>query len=223
MGCFQDGLDFDELSRTLSGTPTAEMAPTEYTYTVTDAAGSTASLTFTIEVRSAAALLAFSALKALYDATSGGSWTNNANWDTTMVPTEAELRMWYGLTLADDGWLTKLSLASNNLDGTIPDALGSLDSLESLDLYNNFIRGSIPGVLGKLTSLRYLVLGSNTLSDSIPSELGQLAQLERLDLRDNSFTGVLPLSLTNLTNLQYFHFEGTEPLCPARCGISGLA
>ena len=205
-GLLPDGLDFDELSRTLSGTPTAEMAPTEYTYTVTDAAGSTASLTFTIEVRSAAVLLAFSALKALYGATNGGSWNNNANWDTTMVPTEAELRMWYGVTLAD-GWLTELSLANNSLNGTIPDALGSLDSLKSLNLNNNFLGGSIPDSLGNLGTLHFVNLSHNALDGAIPVSLGNLTHLKALHLGSNDLSGTIPSVLGDLVKLRWLNLN----------------
>ena len=44
------GVAFDDSSRTLSGRPTTVTAPTEYTYTATDPAGASASLSFTIEV-----------------------------------------------------------------------------------------------------------------------------------------------------------------------------
>ena len=44
------GLTFDAATRTISGTPTAEVAATVYTYTVTDEAGASASRSFTIEV-----------------------------------------------------------------------------------------------------------------------------------------------------------------------------
>ena len=44
------GLQLDARNPWIGGTPTTTMPSTPYTYTVTDAAGQTASLTFTIEV-----------------------------------------------------------------------------------------------------------------------------------------------------------------------------
>ena len=44
------GLTFDAATRTISGTPTAEAAAKEYSFTVTDEAGASASHSFTIEV-----------------------------------------------------------------------------------------------------------------------------------------------------------------------------
>lgn len=47
-------------------------------------------------------------------------------------------------------------LYGNNISGEIPDDLGSLENLVSLDLYLNGLTGSIPDTLGKLTQLRFL-------------------------------------------------------------------
>ena len=44
------GLTFDSTARTVTGTPTAALGKTSFTYTVTDGAGDTATLTFDIEV-----------------------------------------------------------------------------------------------------------------------------------------------------------------------------
>ena len=49
------GLAFDEATRTVSGTPTAVTPAASYTYSATDNAGSSASLTFTIEIVAAVA------------------------------------------------------------------------------------------------------------------------------------------------------------------------
>ena len=44
------GLRFNQVTRVLSGTPTSPQPATRYTYTVTDASGATASLTFSLSV-----------------------------------------------------------------------------------------------------------------------------------------------------------------------------
>ena len=59
------GVSFTESTRTVSGTPTATMPETEYTYTATDGAGNSASLAFHIRVASV------SADDALFVSTSG--------------------------------------------------------------------------------------------------------------------------------------------------------
>lgn len=47
-------------------------------------------------------------------------------------------------------------LYSNNISGPIPNDLGNLTSLVSLDLYLNSFTGPIPETLGKLSKLRFL-------------------------------------------------------------------
>jgi Leucine-rich repeat (LRR) protein len=49
-----------------------------------------------------------------------------------------------------------LILYNNQLNGQIPEELGSLTSLRYLYLYDNQLSGAIPASLGSLTSLQYL-------------------------------------------------------------------
>ena len=72
------------------------------------------------------------ALVALYSATNGDSWTNSTNWKAGTPepdgfgPVGSE-NTWYGVTTnAGNTFVLGLSLASNNLSGTIPAALGDL-------------------------------------------------------------------------------------------------
>lgn len=57
-------------------------------------------------------------------------------------------------------WIIPLSngreLYSNNITGKIPEELGNLTNLVSLDLYLNHLSGNIPNTLGKLQKLRFL-------------------------------------------------------------------
>lgn len=47
-------------------------------------------------------------------------------------------------------------LYSNNISGRIPNELGNLTNLVSLDLYLNSLSGPIPETLGRLQKLRFL-------------------------------------------------------------------
>ncbi|ESR45710.1 hypothetical protein CICLE_v100027481mg, partial [Citrus x clementina] len=47
-------------------------------------------------------------------------------------------------------------LYSNNISGKVPEELGNLTNLVSLDLYLNNLNGPIPTTLGKLSKLRFL-------------------------------------------------------------------
>jgi len=162
------------------------------------------------------------ALTAFYASTSGPGWTNHTNWlETTAVDT------WFGVTVSG-GHVTKLMLTENLLSGPLPDALGALShlqtvdlntnrvsgqipaflgsmtSLQQLDLFSNQLSGTIPAELGNLTQLRSLTLGANQLSGSIPPELGNLTSLTRLWLYNNQLTGTIPPGLGNLANVEYF-------------------
>ena len=124
------------------------------------------------------------ALEALYDATGGANWTDSAGWKT-----DAPLSEWFGVFTDESGRVTALYLGGNDLTGPIPDELGSLLKLESLDLGGNDLTGPVPSWLGNLVQLRFLFLGGNPLTGPIPDELGSLLKLESLDLGGNDLTG----------------------------------
>jgi len=90
------------------------------------------------------------ALVALYEATTGGF-----DWDNWLC--EAPLDQWAGVTTDEDGRVTGLEL-DNNMRGSIPPELGTLDKLQRLDLSGNELRGLIPSELGNLQNLQYLNL-----------------------------------------------------------------
>ena len=136
------------------------------------------------------------ALIVFYDATSGGSWSQNSRWLSN-----APLSDWYGVETGPDGRVVGLNLRFNGLSGTIPPEIGDLTELTELYLYGNELSDSIPPEIGNLTHLTDLVLLWNDLSGSIPSEIGNLAQLEHLVLWDNHLSGSIPPEMGNLTEL----------------------
>ncbi|KAM3625233.1 uncharacterized protein V6R79_009027 [Siganus canaliculatus] len=97
--------------------------------------------------------------------------------------------------------LIELYLHSNNIV-IIPEAIGNLARLQSLDLSNNALQLLCPEV-GRLRSLRHLRLSNNQLK-CLPAEVGDLQELETLDVSMNQLMS-LPerlhrcLSLQNLT------------------------
>ena len=112
--------------------------------------------------------------------------------------------------LGDLSELQRLWLQSNNLSGTIPAELGNLDSLEWLQLYENQLTGEIPAELGDLSELRQLYLWGNELSGEIPVELGNLANLQELSLSQNTLSGEIPSELGGLTSLQYLWLHDNQ-------------
>lgn len=82
-------------------------------------------------------------LIALYDATNGDAWTNNSNWCS-----DADLSEWYGVYTDYQGRVMSIDLSSNNLTGSLPDEIGNLEVLWTLNLYNNELTGEIPVSIG---------------------------------------------------------------------------
>ncbi|PSR95549.1 Inactive receptor kinase precursor [Actinidia chinensis var. chinensis] len=81
-----------------------------------------------------------------------------------------------------------IRLESLNLCGVIDaKSLCKLRNLEVLSLAQNQIHGTIPDSMLNCTSLRYLNLSSNLLNGSVPIGLAKLKKLNRLDISKNQF------------------------------------
>jgi GTPase SAR1 family protein len=93
----------------------------------------------------------------------------------------------------------------------LPDSLGQLTQLQSLDLSRNQLT-ALPEWLDQLTQLQSLDLSRNQLT-ALPEWLNQLTQLQSLDLSRNQLR-VLPEWFGQLTQLQSLKLH--------RCGIAEL-
>ena len=133
------------------------------------------------------------ALLALYAATDGPNWRDNANWSS-----DAPLDTWHGVTTNDHGRVIRLSLSQNSLRGTLPPELGTLDALTVLALGDNALRGPIPAALSNLADLALLILWDNGLTGPIPATLGTLANLRVTRFAGNALTGCVPHGLRYL-------------------------
>ena len=151
------------------------------------------------------------ALKELYRATNGGSWTNNTGWDTTYAANQVTrniLSQFFGVHLyLHIDYVQRLELVNNNLTGSLPDKISEMDSLRWLILDKNSISGSIPTQLGNLSQLEDLRLHENLLSGSIPSSLGNLTRLSNLGLSSNNLTGTIPLNLYDCRKLTFLELK----------------
>jgi Leucine-rich repeat (LRR) protein len=139
------------------------------------------------------------ALEDFYAFTNGASWTDSTNW---LIGDPCD-DSWHGVTCNGGTTVWSLYLPSNNLDGSIPPAIGNLTSLTQLELRWNQLTGSIPASIGSLTGLTDLEFSWNQLSGSIPASIGNLTSLTSLLLGDNNFSGGIPVELGNLPNLLY--------------------
>ncbi len=149
------------------------------------------------------------ALEALYHATGGDDWTDNTNWLS-----DEPLGEWYGVDVYQNGRVSYLQLADNNLTGHVPAAIGLLDSLFILVLRDTTLTGPIPPAIGRLTRLRDLTLRDAGFEGNLPPEMGNMAGLEFMDLSNTRLSGPLPATFANLTVERFYH-SGTG-LCVPR-------
>jgi hypothetical protein len=137
------------------------------------------------------------ALEELFMATNGGSWdlpgTQAIRWLST-----APLCSWNGID-CKFGRVTAIVLPGANLRGTIPESLGTLDVLESLDLGMNNLTGTLPSSLSSLKNLRQLWIHLNPLlSGTIPELPSGLYQIR---LQGCNLTGTIPKSISDMKYL----------------------
>ena len=101
------------------------------------------------------------ALESLFDATGGDAWFNVWGWNT-----DSPLTRWHGVTTNASGRVIEIDLSGpfgNGLTGTLPEAIGALSELASLDLSGNDLGGSLPSQLADLSKLRELQLAGTGL------------------------------------------------------------
>ncbi|CAI9769141.1 unnamed protein product [Fraxinus pennsylvanica] len=128
------------------------------------------------------------------------------NWDYNDVTP----CFWTGVTCAqvetstgapDMFRVINLVLPNSKLLGTIPEDLGFIEHLQSLDLSNNFLNGTLPSSLFNASELQVLSLSSNSISGGLQEFTGEGNGLKVLNLSENALAGTIPKSLTSLQNL----------------------
>ena len=107
------------------------------------------------------------ALTDLASSTRLSGWAHKMNW----LDEQRSVCEWDLVGCDVDGFVKLLTLDFNNLTGTLPASLGTLQSLQDLDLEFNSLSGPVPSSLGGLSSLVQLGLGGNAFSGSLPAEL----------------------------------------------------
>ncbi|KAI3464879.1 hypothetical protein Pfo_021542 [Paulownia fortunei] len=102
--------------------------------------------------------------------------------------------------------LRRLSLHSNNLNGSIPRALSECSLLRAVYLQYNSLAGEIsPAFFSNLTNLQVLNLAHNLISGEISRDIS--ASMRILDLSSNSFSGEIPGNFSAAHQLQLINFS----------------
>ncbi|GMJ05207.1 receptor like protein 20 [Hibiscus trionum] len=112
-----------------------------------------------------------------------------------------------------------------NIRGSIPDSVGELINLVSLDLSANNLSGDIPRSLEQLRYLEYFNVSFNRLDGKILDgwSFGNWKNIANLDFSGNNFSGAMPDRICDLNSgLRYLglndnQLEGALPLSLINC------
>lgn len=153
------------------------------------------------------------ALISLYHSLDGDNWNNNSNWCSDMP-----LNEWFGVT-CEDGHVTKLWLANNNLKGVIGKDIAELSKLQELSVDDN-TECTLTSDLERLTELRLLHIADINIK-SLPFSLLSFPHLESLNLQFSDGLDVFPdeiFEITTLRKLSYLH----QPISPRLGNLTNL-
>ncbi|XP_064995497.1 receptor-like protein EIX1 isoform X2 [Musa acuminata AAA Group] len=119
---------------------------------------------------------------------------------------------------------TLIDLSDNCLSGNIPEELGNLHGLRSLNLSGNYLIGQIPRSIDGMKQLEVLDLSRNNLSGAIPSGLAALNFLDHLNLSYNNLSGSIPTGNQLQTFTDPSIYIGNPYLCgsplPKNCTVN---
>ncbi|WVZ14955.1 hypothetical protein V8G54_012521 [Vigna mungo] len=116
-------------------------------------------------------------------------------------------------------YLVDLNLQNNNFVGNIPQSMGSLTELKSLRIHKNLLSGTFPTIFTKTKQLILLDIGENNFSGTIPAWIGEIfLDMQVIILRSNRFSGHIPKTICDMSLLQVLdlaqnNLTGNVPTC----------
>lgn len=138
----------------------------------------------------------------IHNALNGEDW--KVKWNFTQPLTD-----WYGVRVIE-GRVKHLSLYGNNLRGQLPDEIGYLTGLLSLNIGNNHFDGNLPATIEYLDDLERLFAQNAGLSGPLPAEIGLLDNLAYLGLKNNRISGELPETFGLLPKLVSVYLDENQ-------------
>lgn len=99
----------------------------------------------------------------------------------------------------------------NNLDGTLPEEIRLLDSMESFGVYWNELSGTIPSGIVEWSELRLLDLERNKfVGPAFPEKLSQWSHLESYQISNNKLNGPMLTDFYALPELRSLWIAGNS-------------
>ncbi len=159
------------------------------------------------------------ALMDLYTSTAGNSWTTKTNWKGSGDATPTTICDWFGITCGSSR-IASISMASNNIIGTLPTSITNLTGMNTLWLRFNQLTGSVPN-LSTMTWLTSIYLDGNNLNWALP---GLPTTAINIYLNSNKFSGTIPVSYCTLIAPDQLYFDnnlltGSIPWCFANLNV----
>jgi hypothetical protein len=151
-----------------------------------------------------------------------GGWKSKKNWLK-----DVSVCSWYGVECKDKR-VESLTLHANGLSGSLPESLGGLSELRSLDLAGkrppgygphsclasgatNFNNSAMPRSFYSLSKLSTWSMEYTCIGGTLAPELGSMLALEDILIHGNFISGTLPPEIDNLSNLVQ-HKLGRNPI-----------
>ncbi|MCJ1333356.1 hypothetical protein MMC10_010051 [Thelotrema lepadinum] len=118
--------------------------------------------------------------------------------------------------------LKELRMAENSLRGTVPDCIGDMENLETLDLHGNIVT-EINSSCGRLSKLKHLDVSNNQLS-TLPMEAIFDLQIVEINASRNKLSGsLLPSNIPQVPFLQHLDVSTNALLMLSEVKVDFLA
>ena len=115
--------------------------------------------------------------------------------------------------------IENLIIANTSITGTIPTAFCNWTKILSFGLSFNQHNGPIPDCLGNLSTLNSFYINNNHITGTIPAALSySLVSFIEINASANALVGTIPESLCSITSMNFFDISfnqitGTVPTC----------